>query len=130
MLNGYLAVMAIGALGCAARMGLSNVLAQRYGESFPVGTLVVNVLGCLLIGVFAGITRPDGGLLLHPVVRQAVMIGFLGGFTTFSSFALQTVALLGDGEWGYAAINVTLSVVLCLAAVWIGMILATEIVRG
>jgi CrcB protein len=55
----------------------------------PIGTLVVNILGCFIIGVFAGITRPDRGLLVHPVICQAVMIGFLGGFTTFSSFGLQ-----------------------------------------
>jgi CrcB protein len=60
MLNGYLAVMVVGAFGCAARMWLSNFLAQKYGFVFPIGTLVVNILGCFIIGVFAGITRvPD-----------------------------------------------------------------------
>jgi CrcB protein len=130
MLSGYLAVMAVGACGCAARMWLSNFLAEKYGFAFPIGTLVVNILGCFLIGVFAGITRPDGGLLVHPVFRQAVMIGFLGGFTTFSSFGLQTLALFTDGELGYAALNVALSVVLCLVAVWIGQVIALQVVRG
>ena len=94
--------MLVGAFWCAARMWLSNLLAQKYGFVFPVGTLAVNILGCFIIGVFAGITRPDGGLLVHPVIRQAVMTGFLGGFTTFSSFGLQTIALFTDGEPGYA----------------------------
>lgn len=128
MLKGYLAVMVVGAFGCAARMWLSNFLAQKYGPAFPIGTLVVNVLGCFIIGVFAAMTRPDGGFLVHPVIRQAVMIGFLGGFTTFSSFGLQTIALFSDGEWGYATLNIVLSVVLCLFAVWIGQVIALQMV--
>jgi CrcB protein len=130
MLKAYLAVMVVGAFGCAARMWLSNFLAERYGPAFPIGTLVVNVLGCFIIGVFAELTRPDGGILVHPVIRQAVMIGFLGGFTTFSSFGLQTISLISDGEWGYAALNIVLSVALCLAAVWIGQIIAALVLRG
>lgn len=130
MLKAYLAVMIVGAFGCAARMWLSNFLAEKYGPAFPIGTLAVNVLGCFIIGVFAGLTRPDGGILVHPVIRQAVMIGFLGGFTTFSSFGLQTMSLLNDGEWSYAALNVVLSVALCLVAVWIGQIIAAQVVRG
>ena len=130
MLNSYVAVMVVGAFGCAARMWLSNFLAQKYGLVFPIGTLVVNILGCFIIGVFAGMTRPEGGLLVHPVIRQAVMIGFLGGFTTFSSFGVQTMALFADGEWGYAALNIVLSVVLCLIAVWIGQLIALQVVRG
>jgi CrcB protein len=68
--------------------------------------------------------------LVHPVIRQAEMIGFLGGFTTFSSFALQTIALFTDGEWGYAALNIALSVVFCLVTVWIGQLIALQVVRG
>jgi len=127
---GYIAVMIIGAFGCAGRMWLSTFFSEKYGPTFPVGTLAVNISGCLLIGLFAAITRPDGGLLVHPIVRQAVMIGFLGGYTTFSSFGLQTVALLNDGEVWYATLNVVLSVVLCLLAVWIGQIIGVQIVRG
>lgn len=130
MLKGYLAVMVVGAFGCAARMWLSNFLAEKYGPAFPVGTLAVNVLGCFIIGVFAGISRPGGGVLIHPVIRQAVMIGFLGGFTTFSSFGLQTIELLSDGELGFAVLNIVLSVVLCLAAVWIGQVISLQVVRG
>jgi CrcB protein len=128
MLRGYLAVMFVGSFGCAARMGLSNLLAEKYGEAFPVGTLAANVLGCLLIGLFAGITRPDGGLMIHPVARQAAMIGFFGGFTTFSSFGLQTIALFESGEWVYAILNIALSLALCLIATWAGQVVALRIV--
>jgi CrcB protein len=128
MLRGYLAVMFVGSFGCAARMGLSDFVAQRYGEVFPVGTLAVNVLGCLFIGLFAGMIRPEGGLLIHPVVRQAVVIGFFGGFTTFSSFGLQTITLFESGEWVYAILNIALSLALCLIATWVGQVVALRIV--
>ena len=68
--------------------------------------------------------------MVHPVIRHAVMIGFLGGFTTFSSFALQTIALFTDGKRGYPALNIALSVVLCLVTVWIGQLIALQVVRG
>ena len=121
----YLVVMAGGALGSAARMWMSLSCAVRFGESFPVGTLVVNALGCFVIGVFSALTGPDGVILTSPLIRQFVMIGILGGFTTFSSFGLQTINLMGDGEWLYAALNVVLSVVVCLAFVWLGIILVS-----
>lgn len=130
MLKSYIAVMVIGAFGCAARMWLSSFLGEKYGTTFPVGTLVVNILGCFVIGVFAGLTRPDGGWVVPAIVRQAVMIGFLGGFTTFSSFSLQTLALLDDREWGFAALNVGLSVGLCMIAVWLGQTLALQVTRS
>jgi protein CrcB len=89
---------------CSPNVAL-QFFAQKYGFVFPIGTLVVNILGCLIIGAFTGITRPDGGLLVHPVIRHAVMIGFLGGFTTFSSFALQTIGLFTDGEPGLRSVE-------------------------
>lgn len=125
----YLAVMFIGAFGCAARFWLSSAFAERY-PVFPVGTLVVNIVGCFLIGLFAGMTRLDGGLLASPLVRQTVMIGFIGGFTTFSSFAFQTLALYQNGEWLYGTLNILLSVFVCLFAVWIGQVAGTVIIRG
>lgn len=121
----YLVVMAGGALGSAARMWVSLFCAARYGETFPVGTLLVNALGCLVIGAFSALTGPDGVLWAPPLVRQFVMIGVLGGFTTFSSFGLQTINLMGDGEWLYAALNVVLSVAVCLAFVWLGTVLVS-----
>lgn len=120
----YLAVMAGGAFGSALRMAVSLWIADRYAPEFPLGTLVVNVAGCFIIGIFSGLTGPDGPLLVSPIVRQGVMVGVLGGFTTFSSFSLQTLALANDGEWLYAGLNILLSVVLCLVAVWLGAIAA------
>jgi len=123
----YFAVMAGGALGSAARLWMSGTMAARFGETFPVGTLAVNALGCLVIGAFTAFTGPDGPLLVPPLMRQFVSIGVLGGFTTFSSFGLQTITLISDGEWFYAALYVFLSVAVCLAFVWIGIILASSL---
>lgn len=127
MIKTYMAVMAGGAFGVAARMWLSSFVAMRYGETFPLGTLIINVLGCLVIGFFAKLTGPDGATLLSPLTRQVVMIGMLGGFTTFSSFGLQTMNLIMDGEWLYAWLNIVLSVSVCLLAVWLGMVAASLI---
>lgn len=123
----YFAVMAGGAVGTALRMALSVWVAKRLEHVFPLGTLVVNVTGCFVIGLFGGLTGPDSPLLVSPLLRQAVMIGVLGGYTTFSSFSLQTLALANEGEWLYAGINVAASVVLCLVAVWLGSVLATAL---
>lgn len=112
------------ALGGMARFWCSGVMARLIGETFPWGTLFVNVAGSLLIGFFATITAPDGRLFVDATTRQFVMLGFLGGFTTFSSFSLQTLNLMNDGEWLYAGLYVGASVVLCLVAVWIGHLLA------
>ena len=124
MWQSYLAVMAGGALGSAARFGLSLAVAARWGETFPWGTLAVNAAGCLVIGVFAGFTGPDSPFAAPPLVRQFVSIGVLGGFTTFSSFSLQTLNLMAEGEWWAAGGYVVLSVVVCLALTWAGMMLA------
>lgn len=123
----YLAVMAGGALGVGARMFMSNWLSEYLGETFPWGTFAVNVLGCFIIGVFSGLTGPEGLLVTSPLVRQVVMVGVLGGFTTFSSFSLQTLALISSGQWLYAMGNVALTVFLCLLATTLGMILASAI---
>ncbi len=119
----FLAVALGSAVGGAARYGLSGLVARSFGETFPWGTLIVNVAGSFLIGLVASVTGPDGRLLVSPVIRQLVMPGFFGGFTTFSSFSLQTLSLAQDGEWLWAAGNVTLSVVLCLLGVWLGAVL-------
>lgn len=100
------------------------MLAQRFGESFPLGTLVVNVSGSFLIGFFATLTGADGRLLIGPTARNFFMAGICGGYTTFSSFSLQTLNLARDGEWLYAGLNAVLSFALCLLAVWLGHVLA------
>jgi fluoride exporter len=123
MLN-YISVMIGGALGTGARFWLSGFVAERAGELFPLGTLVVNVSGSFVIGFFAAFTDPEGPFLVSPRLRQFFMIGVCGGYTTFSSFSLQTVDLIRDGDWSKAGLNTLLSFVCCLAAVWLGRILA------
>lgn len=120
----YLFIGLGSALGGVTRHWLSGFLAQRFGESFPVGTLVVNVTGSFLIGFFATLTGPDGRLLVGPTARNFFMAGICGGYTTFSSFSLQTLNLARDGEWLYAGLNAVLSLALCLVAVWLGHVLA------
>ncbi|MFN8096068.1 MAG: fluoride efflux transporter CrcB [Vicinamibacteria bacterium] len=125
----YLVVALGSALGGAARFGLSGVVARSFGETFPWGTLVVNVLGSFLIGFVATVTGPDGRLLASPASRQFLMPGIFGGFTTFSSFSLQTLSLAQEGEWLQAGGNVTGSVVLCLVGVWLGATLGAWVNR-
>lgn len=112
-----------GALGSVGRYWLSGVVASRVGETFPWGTLVVNLSGSFIIGLLAALTEPEGRLLASPGFRLFLMIGVCGGYTTFSSFSLQTLNLLRDGEWLYAGGNVLLSVTLCLIGVWLGYLL-------
>jgi CrcB protein len=114
-----LAVLAGGFLGGLARFGLSGLVASRVGELFPWGTLAVNVLGAFLIGVFAGLAADLG-----PLARDFLIVGFCGGFTTVSSFALQTLALGLDGETRAALLNIAASTALSLLAVAAGYWLA------
>jgi CrcB protein len=116
----YLVIAIGGALGSVARFWLSGTIAHRFGETFPAGTLLVNVTGSLIIGFFAALTAPDGRMWASPTLRQFFMIGALGGYTTFSSFSLQTLALARNGELGFAALNAFASFALCLLAVWVG----------
>lgn len=117
------------AVGGALRYWCSGLVARWVGETFPWGTIVVNVVGSLLIGLFATLSGPDGRLFIGTTARQFVMLGLLGGFTTFSSFSLQTLALAQNGEWGHAATNIVGSVLLCLMGVWLGHALAVAINR-
>ena len=123
MLN-YILVMLGGGLGTGARFWISGFIAERAGEFFPFGTLVVNVTGSLAVGFFAAFTGPEGPFLVSPRSRQFFMIGVCGGYTTFSSFSLQTLDLARDGDWGKALLNTVLSFCCCLTAVWLGRILA------
>ncbi len=119
-LTAYLWIGVGSALGGMGRYFVSGILAKRFGEVFPIGTLAVNVGGSFLIGLVAALGAPEGRMLLPPPVRQFVMLGVLGSYTTFSSFSLQTLKLVQDGEWLHAAVNVALSVLLCLVGVWLG----------
>ena len=111
-----------GLVGTLCRYWLSGVVARRYGETFPAGTLAVNVLGCFLIGFLYFMFEER--YVAGPAARTVVLVGFLGGFTTFSSYGLQTFTLLRDGEVAYAAANVVASNVLGLLTVWAGYALA------
>ena len=123
-------VVAIGgALGGALRFWISGVVARRFGERFPWGTLVVNVSGSTLIGAVAGLVLAPGNHFIgQPTVWAVLVVGILGSYTTVSSFSLQTLALLRSGERGRAAANVAASISLCPAAaaaallcvVWMG----------
>jgi fluoride exporter len=123
----YLWVALGGALGTTARYWLSGVVARSIGEAFPWGTLVINVTGSFVIGFFGALTGPDGRVFVGSNARQFVMIGMCGGYTTFSSFSLQTLNLMNNGEWLQAGANVALSVLLCMIAVWAGVVLAGSI---
>jgi CrcB protein len=123
-MQSYLWIAVGGALGSVARYWCSGVIARLIGETFPWGTLIVNVTGSLIIGFFATVTGPDGRLLMGTIPRQFVMVGICGGYTTFSSFSLQTLNLMQDGEWLYAGANIVASVIACLIAVWLGHIAA------
>jgi len=125
----YLWIALGSALGGVGRYWLSGVIARRFGEAFPVGTLVVNATGSFVIGFIASLTRPEGRLLLSASGRQFLMVGICGGYTTFSSFSLQTLNLAREGEWFYAGANVVASLLLCLLAVWLGHVLAELVVR-
>ena len=115
------------ALGGMARFWLSGVSARVFGEALPWGTLLVNVSGSLIIGFFATLSAPGGRLDVDPSMRLFVMVGLCGGYTTFSAFSLQTLALLQEGAWGLASIYIAASVVLCVLAVWVGHVLAVQL---
>jgi CrcB protein len=114
-------------LGGVLRYLVSGWAASRWGIAFPWGTLIINVSGCAFIGLFAALTGPDSRMLVSGSVRQFVMVGICGGFTTFSTFSLETLNLARDGEWARAAANALASVVFCLAGVWLGHAAATAI---
>jgi len=115
------------ALGGMGRYWCTVMASHLFGETFPWGTLLVNVAGSWFIGFFATLTGPDGRIFAGTTTRQFVMVGIFGGFTTFSSFSLQTLNLINDGEWFQAGGNIAGSVVLCLVAVWIGHLMAVSL---
>ncbi len=116
----YLLVGLGSALGGMARYAAAGLFARLFGDAFPWGTLFVNVSGSFIIGLVATLTMADGRMLLGDSGRQLVMIGILGGYTTFSAFSLQTLALFHEGDWLRGGANVVASLVLCLLAVWLG----------
>ncbi|HSG63393.1 MAG TPA: fluoride efflux transporter CrcB [Gammaproteobacteria bacterium] len=117
------------AIGGIGRYWCSGLVAKSFGVLFPWGTLIVNVTGSLVIGFLATWLAGDGRLLVAPDARAFLMIGVCGGYTTFSSFSLETLNLLRDGEWSWAVANILLSVFLCLIAVWLGHVGASALNR-
>jgi CrcB protein len=124
----YIWVALGSSLGGIARYACSGLGVRWLGEEFPWGTLFVNVSGSLLIGALA-VMIPFEGRIFGADARALLMIGICGGFTTFSSFSLETLNLARNGEWLSAAGYTLGSVALCLAAVWIGYFSAATIVR-
>ncbi len=118
-----------GAIGSLARFWVGVWLAPMSG-SVPVGTIVINVVGSFAISFFGTLTLAQGKFGAPEIARVFFMVGICGGFTTFSSFSLQTLDLLRVGAMGRAALNVGVSVVLCLAAVAAGHVLAAQLNGG
>ncbi len=119
-----------GALGSVGRYWATVLVSHALGERFPWATIGINVLGSFAIGLFATLTTPGGAVAASNEVRVFFMTGVCGGFTTFSSFSLQTLTLARAGGWLAAAANVLLSVAPCLLAVALGHLLALRCMPG
>jgi len=119
----YLWVALGSALGGVGRYWISGLIAHSVGEVFPWGTLVVNVTGSFVIGFVAFLTASEGRFLIHPDARVFILVGVCGGYTTFSSFSLQTLMLLRDGDVVRASAYIMVSVAVCMAGVWLGAML-------
>lgn len=120
--------IAIGsALGGMARHWCTAVGTAWFGAAFPWGTLLINIIGSFVIGLFFALTGPQGRLDVPLDIRLFVMTGVCGGYTTFSSFSLQTLTLFQDGAWLRGSAYAVMSVALCLIGVWAGWLLATAI---
>ncbi len=108
-------------IGGVARYWLSNGVYFFLGRNFPYGTLIVNISGCFLMGLlFIILQERFNGIA--PQLRSFLLIGTLGGYTTFSSFSMETLNLFENGDWLSAALNILLTVILCMVATWFGVI--------
>ena len=116
-----------GFLGTGVRYGLNGWVSHRFGETFPWGTLTVNVAGSFAVGVLYFACGPDSPVIVSATTRQFLLAGILGGFTTFSSFSIQTLNLVKDGEIVAVCGNVIGSVLLGLLAAFVGDALARAI---
>ncbi|WP_027529027.1 fluoride efflux transporter CrcB [Bradyrhizobium sp. WSM3983] len=127
MLSGVIAIVVGSVLGGCARYFVSGVIARRLGETFPWGTMTINVTGAFLIGIFSALATHPGSVLAAPNPWLFAVTGFLGCYTTVSSFSLQTLTLARNGEPAHALGNLVFSVGLCLAAVSCGFLLADSL---
>jgi CrcB protein len=114
-----------GAIGAVMRYAASLGVYALLGRGFPYGTLFVNVAGSLLMGVLSVIMLDR--VIVDPEWRAAILVGLLGSFTTFSTFSIETLNLLEQGDMMKAVANIALSIILCLAAVWIGVLLGRQL---
>jgi CrcB protein len=126
----YVLVALGGAIGSLARYAMTLLSVRLWGITFPWGTVLINVLGSFVIGFFAALTSIEGPLPAGPGLRVFVMVGICGGFTTFSSFSLQTLDLLRGADWLGAVLNIVLSVAFCLLAVTLGQVMASRLGIG
>jgi len=124
VLTGLICLVLGSVLGGTARYFLSGYVARRVGETFPWGTMTINVTGAFVIGVFGALASDPSSLMAAPNPWLFAVTGFLGCYTTVSSFSLQTLSLARDGEVRSALANILLSVSLCLSAVTCGFLLA------
>ncbi|MDV2990170.1 MAG: fluoride efflux transporter CrcB [Dehalogenimonas sp.] len=127
-MNIVLMIGVAGALGAVSRYALSGSVYALLGQSFAYGTLVVNVLGSLAIGLVMQLGIATD--MFSPNVRTAVAVGFLGAFTTFSTFSYETVQMIQDGAWGPALLNILANVTICIIAVLAGVYLGKLIGGG
>lgn len=118
-----------GAIGTMGRYWINLIFTARFGEAMPWGTIFINISGSLIIGLFAALTETGGRLPVPPEIRNFMLVGLCGGYTTFSSFSLQTLTLIQTGEPGRALANVLISVTACIFAVWLGFTLPEAIGR-
>ena len=116
----YLYIALGGAIGSVARYAVAGAIARGVDEVFPWGTLIVNITGCFVIGLFAALTAPGGRVAASQDARLFFMVGICGGYTTFSSFSLQTLMLARNDDMARASANVAASVIFCLVGVWLG----------
>lgn len=125
----YAAIAAGSIIGSVLRWAASLGMHAAFGDGFPWGTLFVNVTGSFVIGSYAALTGPDGRLFVGPRTRQFVMTGICGGYTTFSMFSLETLRLFKQGALVEAALNIAVSIVIWLVAVWAGDALGSRLNR-
>jgi fluoride exporter len=109
-----------GAAGSVWRYWWSGLVAHRFGETFPFGTLVVNLVGSAIIGIFSGLLMHESSGTMAAVLQQFVIVGICGGLTTFSSFSLQTYSLIAEGRWFSALSNIIISAGLSFGCVAVG----------
>jgi CrcB protein len=123
--------VAVGSMiGGVSRFWLSKVVADKWGATFPWGTIIINITGSFVIGALWALTLPEGRLgTSRTFVTQLGIVGMCGGYTTFSSFSLQTLNLAREGQWLWAGGNIAISVTACMLAVWLGFMLGQVINR-